>query len=75
MRFQPTTIIPTNVSPPKEILYLATPHGDSQENENLLIFDSSPTHLHRKEIINSQNSPQNSPYVGFWKCNLISFKK
>jgi hypothetical protein len=45
MRFQPTTIIPTNVSISKEILYLTTPHGHSQENENSLAFDNSPTHF------------------------------
>jgi hypothetical protein len=45
VKFQPTTIIPTYVSPPKEILYPTTPHGHSQENENSLTFVSSPTHL------------------------------
>jgi hypothetical protein len=62
-RFQPTTTILANVSPPKEILDLATPHDDSHENEDSLTFDSSPTHLCRADH-NSQNSPQNSPYVG-----------
>ncbi len=74
VRFQPTTIIPTNVSPPKKILYPTTPHGHSQENEYSLTFDSSPTQLQWKDL-KSQNSPQNSPSVSFWKCNLISFKK
>jgi hypothetical protein len=62
-RLQPTTTIPTNVSAPKEILDLATPHDDSHENENSLTFHGSPTHLCRVDH-NSQNSPQNSPYLG-----------
>ncbi len=39
MRFQPTTIILTNVSLSKEIIYPTTPHGHSQKNENSLTFD------------------------------------
>ncbi len=46
-RLQPTIIIPANVSLPKEILDLTTPHGDSHEDEGSLTFDSSPTHLCR----------------------------
>ncbi len=59
-RFQPTTTILANVNPPKEILDLTTPHGDSHEDEDSLAFDSSPTHLCRED----HNSQKNSPYVG-----------
>jgi hypothetical protein len=58
-RFQPTTTIPTNVSVPKEILDLTTPHDDSHENENSLTFDGSPTHLCKTD-----HNSQNSPYLG-----------
>jgi hypothetical protein len=62
-RLQLTTTIPTNVDNPKEILNLATAHNDSHENEDSLTFNSSPIHLCRTDH-NSQNSPQNSLYVG-----------
>ncbi len=51
------------ISPPKEILDLATPHGDSHEDEDSLAFNSSPTHLCKED-----HNSQNSPYVGkFWE--------
>ncbi len=62
-RLQPTIIILTNVSFPKKILDLVTPHIDSYENEDSLTFDNSLINLCRKDH-NSQNLPQNSPYVG-----------
>jgi hypothetical protein len=58
-RLQPTTTILANVSPPKEILDLTTPHGDSHEDEDSLAFDSSPAHLCKED-----HNSQNSPYVG-----------
>ncbi len=46
-KLQPTIIILANVSFPKKIIYLITPHIDSYEDEDSLTFDSSPTHLCR----------------------------
>ncbi len=55
-RLQPTITILANVSFPKKIIYLITPHIDLYEDENSSAFDSSPIHLCRKDH-NSQNSP------------------
>jgi hypothetical protein len=55
-KLQPTITILTDVNIPKEIFNPTTPHSDSHEDENSLTFDSSPTHLYKKDH-NSQNSP------------------
>lgn len=57
-KLQPTITILTNVNIPKEILDPTTPHNDSHEDEDSLTFDSSPTHLYKKD-----HNSQNSPYV------------
>jgi hypothetical protein len=75
-RLQPTITIPTNVSLPKKILDLVTPHTDSYEDKNSLAFDNSPTHLCRKEH-NSQNSPYVSRFLEMfnlpWEMNHVNY--
>ncbi len=61
-RLQPTITILTNVSMPKKILNLVTPHTDSYEDEDSFAFDSSPTHLCRKDH-NSKNTPYVSKFL------------
>jgi hypothetical protein len=47
---------------PKKILNLVTPHTDSYEDEDSFAFDSSPTHLCRKDH-NSKNTPYVSKFL------------